>query len=458
MNARFRIVAPAAAALVALGVLPAQAQYANEFTPAKLVSQGKTTQAIAGSGTVVVQVQVNPDGTHKAIKVIHSSNVGDNAAAMEIAQTSSYRPAHRGSAAVVSFYDYTLKFNGKSVAAAPSQGGGLSTSNESAAAAQVAALIRQGQYSQAKSKAEGELLSSPGDNSLRQMLGIAAYKSGDYASAAAAFAKVPDVGGQFKPIASDALATQAVKVASDNPTQALEYAQKAVSLQSGPDTNFALGVAQLANNQTAAAVTSLKTAHDQAMADSKIPVSSKVNISAELLQAYLANHDTADAQALAAQIKQLDPNSTAGARAIGSSLLKAGVAAAQAKDYETALTDFDQAAAAGDPQVSVTAYTQAALAIAQSAKPDYKRMQAYAEKALAISPNDAPANFAEGIALTAQAINGHDDAMKKKAVDALNKADQQAKADGNEALSLQIETFEKKNLNTGGSGGSGGGS
>ena len=87
MNAHFRIVAPAVAALVALAELPALAQYANEFVPAKLIKQGKTTHSIAGSGTVVVQVQVNADGTHKAIKVIHSSNSGDNAAAMDIART-----------------------------------------------------------------------------------------------------------------------------------------------------------------------------------------------------------------------------------------------------------------------------------------------------------------------------------------------------------------------------------
>ena len=85
-------------------------------------------------------------------------------------------------------------------------------------------------------------------------------------------------------------------------------------------------------------------------------------------------------------------------------------------------------------------------------------MQAYAEKALAIKPNDAAANFAEGIALTAQWASSHDDATKKKAAAALDKADQQAKAEGNEALSLQIETFVKKNLNAAPAAQSGGGS
>jgi tetratricopeptide (TPR) repeat protein len=459
MNAHFRIVAPAVAVLCALAALPASAQYANEFTPAKLLHQGTTTHDIAGSGTVVVQVQVNPDSTHKAIKVLRSTNSGDNAAAMDIAQNSSYRPAHRGSTPVVSFYDFTLKFNGKSVARTPSEdqvptGGGAM----SPAASQVAALVRQGQYQQAKSKAESELLSSPGDNSLREMLGIAAFDAGDFTTAASAFDKVPSIGALYRPAAARSFAAAAVKEAPSNPTTALNYAQKAMSLDSGPNSRFALGVAQLANGDNAGAVASLKVARDAAMSDPKVPTASKVNIDSELLQAYLANHDTADAQAVAAQIKQLDPKSTAGSQAMGASLVKAGNAAVEAKDTTTALTDFDQAAALGDPQIAVTANTLAAFAIARSAKPDYKRMQAYAEKAIAIKPNDAAANFADGIALTAQWASSHSDATKKAAAAALDKADQQAKADGNEALSLQIETFVKKNLNAAPAGGSGGGS
>ena len=182
MNARFQVIPLAAAAMFGFSQLPALAQYANEFTPAKLISQGKTTHDIAGSGTVVVQVQVNADGSHKVIKVLRSSNAGDNAAAMDIAQTSSYRPAHRGDKAETSFYDFTLKFNGKSVASTPSESGGgamPSGGTVTPAAGQVAALIRQGQYHQAVSKAQGALLESPGDESLRQMLGIAAFDAGE---------------------------------------------------------------------------------------------------------------------------------------------------------------------------------------------------------------------------------------------------------------------------------------
>src|SRR5579862_4198252 len=155
MKARLRFAAPAAALLVLIP-FAAPAQYANEFTPAKLLQQGKTTHDIAGSGTVVVQVQVNADGSHKVVKVLRSTNSGDNAAAMDIAQSSSYRPAHRGATAVVSFYDFTLKFNGKAVVNTPTEGGAVpSSGGVSPAATQVAALIRQHQYSAATWVAAG---------------------------------------------------------------------------------------------------------------------------------------------------------------------------------------------------------------------------------------------------------------------------------------------------------------
>jgi tetratricopeptide (TPR) repeat protein len=459
MNQSLRVLSVAVATLFAVGQIPALAQYANEFVPAKLIKEGKTSTTIAGSGKVVVQVQVNADGSHKVTKIISSTNSGDNAAATEIANSSTYRPARRGTTPITAFYDFTLRFNGRTVVQSSSGSSGVSLSGASLtpAASQVAALIRAGQYAQAKSKAQMELLNSPGDDSLREMLGVASYDAGDFTAASAAFDKVPTIGAQFRSAAAQSFAAAAVKGATDNPEQSLAYARKAVAL--APDTNsrFALGVAQLANNDSAAALASLKAAHDTAMADSKIPLASKVNIDAELLQAYLANNDVQDAQAIAAQIKQLDPSSTAGARAMGASLLKSGQAAAVAKDTATALRDYDQAAAVGDPTVAVTANVLAAFAIAQGPKPDYKRMQSYADKAIALQPDNPQANFAEGIALTAQWSSSHDDGTKKRATDALAKADQLAKAQGNEALSLQIETFVKQNLNPAPSAPSGGG-
>lgn len=452
------IAALALAAGLLFGTLPAQAQYANEFTPAKLLKQGTTGTPIAGTGTVVVQVQVNADGTHKAIKVIHSNNSGDNDAAMEIAQSSSYRPAHRGSTPVPSFYDFTLKFNGKSVATNQSSGGSGSsggTGSVSPAASQVAALIRAGQYSQAKTKAQTALLSNPGDESLREMLGIAAFDSGDVMTAAQSFDKVDNIGKQFQPAAAASLAAAAVQIADSNATQSMTYAQKAMSLDPSTNSKFALGVAQLANKQNSDALATLKAVHAAAMTDPKFNKTARENIDARLMGAYLANNDTADAQTIANEIKQMDPSSTLAGRVLGNTYLKMGIDAATAKNYPEALKNFDQAAATGDPEVAVTADTQAAFVIAKMDKPDWKQMQSYADKAIALKPNDAPANYAEGIALTGQWAASHDDASKKKALDALNKADSLAKQSGNEALSLQIETFIKQSLNaTPGGGGS----
>lgn len=442
------IAALAAAATVFAATLPAGAQYQNEFSPAKLLRQGTTSVAIAGSGTVVVQVQVNADGSHKAIKVIKSTNAGDNGAALDIAQNSTYRPAHRGSTPVAAFYDFTLKFNGKSVSSAESgsSGGGAPSGGLSAAASQVAALIRAKNYAAAKSKAQTELLSAPGDESLRQMLGIAAFDAGDVTTAAAAFDKVPTIGAQFKPAAAASFAAAAVSVADSNPEQALSYANKAVALN--PDTNskFALGTAQLANKQNAEAVATLKAVHDAAMNDPKMSKTSKVNIDARLMSAYLATNNSQAATALAAEMKQLDPSSTLPGRVMGNTYLKMGIDAANAQQYDAALKAFDQAAAQGDPEVQVTANVQAAFVLTKTSKPDYKKMQSYADKAIALKPDDAQANFAEGIALTGQWAQSHDDSQKKKALDALNHADSLAKSAGNEALALSIETFIKNNL------------
>jgi tetratricopeptide (TPR) repeat protein len=436
------------AAAVALASAPAYAQYATEFVPAKLIKQGATTVPIAGTGIVVVQVQINADGSHKATKVIRSTNQGDNAAALSIAQASTYRPAHRGTTPVAAFYDFTLKFNGKSVATSSdeSSGSGGSTGALSPAAAAVAALIHQKNYTAAKAKAQSELATSPDDQSLKQMLGVASYDSGDVTGAAQAFDGVSSIGAQFKPAAAASFAAAAVMQADQNPSQAVAYATKAVSLQPDSDSRFALGTAQLAAGQNAAALATLQAVHASAMHDPKLSNAAKVNIDARLMAAYSANNDAAGAAKIAAEIKQLNPNSTLPGRVLGNGYLKAGVTAADAKNYDEAFKNFDLAAAQGDPEVAVTADTEAAFLSAKLAKPDYKQMQAYAEKALAVKPNDPQAMYALGIAQTGQWSQSHDDSMKKKALDTLTQADTLAKAAGNQQLALAIEAFIKNSL------------
>jgi tetratricopeptide (TPR) repeat protein len=442
-----------AAALAGLAVfassIPAVAQYANEFSPARLIAQGKTSIPIAGSGTVIVQVQVNADGTHKATKVIKSTNAGDNDAAMDIAQNSSYRPAHKGTTPTPSFYDFTLKFNGKTVAQSSDLGSGDSNDSPAArqAASQIAALISSNKYAQAKTAAESAMLSTPTDE-IRELLGVSEAQLGQFTDAAAAFDHVATITKQFHLIAGQSYANASVAIANSNPTQALAYAQKAVSLDPSTNSMYALGNAQIANKQFTEAIATLKAVHTKAWADPKTPTNAKVAIDSALLSGYMQTNDQANGSATASEIKTLDPTSTLPARVLGNAYLQTGAAALTAKDYPAAMKAFDSAAAQGDPEVAVTANIQAAFTVLKITpdKPDFKLMQSYAEKALATKPDSPEANFGEGIALTGEAATSHDDATKKKAQEYLEKADTLAKAAGNEALALSIEGFIKANL------------
>ncbi|MGZ3497144.1 MAG: tetratricopeptide repeat protein [Vulcanimicrobiaceae bacterium] len=427
-------------AIAATVAVPASAQYANEYTPPKLVRQGKTSIGIAGSGTVVVQVQVNADGSHKVMRVLHSTNHADDAAAMDIAKNSTYRVGTRGKAPVTAFYDFTLKFTGKSVAASDSGGGA------SGPTAQIARMIRAGNYQGAKAQATSYLATNPSDPTALQLLGVSNYFLNDYPSAAEAFSKAGTVSPQYKSVAAHAYASAAVALEQSNPTQALAYAKSASQLESSANSYYALGSAELANKDYAAATTDLKKARDLAFADPKTDTKAKVNLDAALMTAYMDNNDQSNAQAMAVEIKRLDPSSTVADRMLGNQQLAAAQAASKAGNHEQAVLLFEQAAQkSSDQQVQVTAYVSAAFEQSQLSKPDYAKMKSDADKALAINANDPQANFAEGVALAGQYITGGSTnaGLKQQATEALNKADSLAKSAGNTALSLQIESFIK---------------
>ncbi|HTU70013.1 MAG TPA: tetratricopeptide repeat protein [Candidatus Baltobacteraceae bacterium] len=428
-------ISPALAAACVLGILsnalPAFGAYANEFTPAKLKTQGQTQHDIAGSGTVMVQVQVNADGTHRVVKIISSTNHGDDAAARDIAQNSTYIPAHRGTSAISSFYDYRLHFNGKSVA----QSSGDEMASGGGDTAAIDALVRAGKYKDAIAKANGALLSSPGNESILQLLGVAQYYDDDFVDAATTFNRVTDIKKPFQPIAAQAFATGAVRASATDPAQSLAFANKAIALSDSDTSKFALGVAQLANKQYPDAVATLKAVHDQ-VSDPK----DKLNIDQELLQAYLATNDSAGASAIAAEMKGLDPTGTQASNAIAAHYIQLGSDAMDSSNYAEALKDFDQAASAGNPADAVTANTFAAFAIMKMPKPDYAKARDYALKAVAGSPDDAQANYAAGVSYAGVYSTSGKNDDKTQALTYLKKADTLAKAAGNEGLALQIES------------------
>lgn len=447
-----RIVAGATAvAAAAAFALPASAQYANEFTPAKLVRQGSTSKAIAGSGTVVVQVQVNANGSHRVVKIIRSTNSADNPAAMDIASNSTYRPAHRGKTPVAAYYDFTLNFKGRSVA----QSGG-ETVVRGSTAARIDALIHQGKYDAAKAQLTQALASNPNDPLLNQELGTTEYFLADYPAAAAAFDKVPTVSKTFSQVAAQSYALAAVKTAAASPQQAVAYGKKAVQLAPGANAYYALGTAELEAGDTTSAVSDLSKAFNLVQSDPKADKKTKVAIASQLYAAYSKAGDTANAEKTLAAIKQIDPANTSVTTLEGNRYIQAANDASKAGNHTEALKDFEQAAAVGSPQIQVTAYAAAALeenAVLQSqktppTKDDYAKVKAYADKALAVNPNDALANYAEGVALTGQWVVGNksDAGLKAQALAALQKAKSAAQSAGNFSLSLNIDNFIKSTL------------
>jgi TonB family protein len=435
MNRSSGIAVFGALAIAVANVAPAAAQYQNEYVPPKLLTRGTTSSAISGNGTVVVQVQVNPDGSHKAIRVIRSTNVADNQAALDIAQSSTYSPGTRGGKAGTFFYDYTLKFSGSSVAA--DTGGSQ--------AMQITRMNRAGNYSGAKAQATEYLSSHPGDAEVTQQLGIANFFLKDYQGSAAAFAQVPNIDHNYRVMAAAALANAAVD--TSNPELAVSYAQKANSLDPGANSLFALGVAQLANKDYAAAASSLSKARALAFSSPKTDTKTKLGIDGRLLAAYQGANDTANVQKIANEIKQLDPSSNIAGRVAGNQYLSAGNAAVQAGNTEEALKQFELAAGTGDPDVQVTAYTQAAFAIGNSSKPDYDKMKSYADKALAVKATDPAANFAAGVALTGQWKTENKPDLKQQAVDFCNKAIQYAQAANDQTgFVSKVQAFMKEYL------------
>lgn len=439
-----RLVAAGVAVSVAgLLALPASAQYANEYAPPKLIAQAKTSHPIAGTGTVIVQVQVNANGTHKAVKIIKSTNSGDNAAAMDIANRSTYRVARRGKTPVTAFYDFTLKFKGKSVASSVESS---SAASAGGTAGQIDRMIQAHNYAGAKAAAEAALAKSPNDPTLNSELGAANYFLSDYPGAAAAFDKVPTPTKEFADVAAQSYVMAAGKLASTNPSQAVAYGQKGVALKANGGAYYALGVAQMNANDAAAAVTNLKKARDLAFADAKTSVKDRVTIDSALYSAQSAAKDEAGAAATAAEIKKLDPTSDIASVSAANKYMTQGNTAAQAGKHDEAIAAYLQAAQAGGSKAAVTAYTAAAFEESKLDKPDYAKMKSYADKALAAGPNDPQALYAEGVALYGQYANGGkvDNAMKQKALDTLNKAKAAAQSSGNIALSLNIDNFIKQ--------------
>lgn len=441
---RLTSLAAAACALsITASALPALAQYASEFVPPKVKSQGKSMHSVAGKGDVEIQVEVKANGSHKVVKVIKSTNHGDDAAAMDIANSSTYIPAHRGKTRITAFYDFALSFNGAMV----THGDQAGSSSDNG----IDAMIRAGKYDDAIAAANAQLARDPSDAMTTQQLAVAEYykaagsKNADFTPAANAFSKVPDVSRAYAPVAAQAYQGAAMQLVHSDPVQALDYAKRADAISSSLNSKYLIGVTEFENKQYAPAIAALKSIHE----DSHLNAKTKVAIDDQLLQAYLATNDLADADAMNKEIHGLDPTSTLGAHEMGIHYLQTGINAMQAKDYATAVKNFDQAAAEGNPQDAVTANTYSAFAYLSMSTPDYDKARDYGLKAVAGAPDNPQANYALGEAYAGTYVKSQRADDKKKAIDYLTNAQKYAQAAGNADLAqkaaAQIKTISGSN-------------
>src|ERR1035437_242171 len=178
---------------LALTPLAALAQTSQYYTPPKLIKQATPTTPIAGTGSVTVQVLVNKNGSIGNVKIQKSTNHGDDAAALEIAKNSTYKPGYRDAKPIVAFYTMALKFNGSSVVNDTG-----TTSNELVAAN---GLIRANKFAEAKTALQSYLAAHPGSKDAEALLGVADAYLNDAQGAAAAFDAAGTIPEQFKVVA-----------------------------------------------------------------------------------------------------------------------------------------------------------------------------------------------------------------------------------------------------------------
>jgi TonB family protein len=423
-----RPLAAVAAGAIILASLPlaASAQTGTYYTPPKLVKQAAPTTPIAGTGAVTVQVFVKKNGSVGTVKVEKSTNHADDAAALEIARNSSYKPGMRDAKPVDAFYTMALRFSGTNVV------NDTGTSSNDLLAAN--GLIRAGKYAEAKTQLQSYLGAHPGDKDANALLGVADAFLDDDAGAAAAFDAAGTVPDRFKNVAAKAYSDAAVDaLKAKNNDQAIALSDKALALQQNVNTLFVQGTAYANAQRYPQAIADLEKAKAQATAG-RADAQTLNAIDASLATAYIFGGRVDQGVALAKALKQRDPSNTRVDDALASYYNQQAVAAMQAGKKDEAVADLERAAQAV-PSRALVLYTQAANVLAQGTTVDWKRVKAEADKALAVDGNDARANYVAGIALA----NGGD---QKGALPYLQKA--KANAGSDASLNADIDAALKK--------------
>ncbi len=378
-----------AVAVVPLGV---SAQTGVYFVNAKVIKRADPSVPVAGKGAVTVQVLVQKDGSIGTLKIMKSTNHGDDAAALDIAKHSTYKPAMRDAKPVLSYYTMDLRFSDSAVI--------NDTGSSVNQVVQANALIRANKFPEAKTELQSYLSAHPGDKDAQALLGVADeyLNPPDSQGAAAAFDAAGTIPDRFKVVAAKAYADAAVDaLKAKNNDLAVALADKALALQSSVNTLFIRGTAYGNAQKYPQAIADLERAKAQATAG-RADNATLNAIDASLATSYIFGGQVDKGVALAKELKARDPSNTRVDDTLAAYYNQQAVAAMQAGRRTEAVADLEGAARAL-PSRAVVLYVQAANVLAGDVKPDWKAVKAEADKALAIDPNDPRANLVAGISL-----------------------------------------------------------
>jgi TonB family protein len=414
--------------------LAASAQTTSTYIRPKVLSHGSNASALAGDGSVTVQVLVKKDGSFSVIKVIKSSNVGNNAAALEIAKSSKFKPATRDDQPVDAYYDYVLNF-----------GGGV-VSVDSGGNAGALASIRAGKYDEAKTALQSELQTNPSDTEAYTLLGVADAFSNDAAGAAAAFDKAGTIPDQYK-----TLAEQSYENAATSLLDAQKYADAITAAGHAIDLNpqslkgyNVRGLAATGLQNYSAAIADLQKARTIAVA-LKADQPTMVTIAFNLTVAQLDAGQFGEAATTEKDVARFDgPRSAQLEKFAYVAISNAGIELAKAGKTAESVSRFESGANAFPAQAGALT-AQAASVLATDKKPDWDKVKAEAGKALALDPNSGRAQFILGIA----AANQKD---PKTALDYMKKAKGTSDYGADPALAKQIDNALKQLGGTGNGG------
>lgn len=407
--------------LLACGVLAAlpavaSAQTGVYFTPAKIVKTGTNTTPAPAAGAVSVKVFVRKNGSFTVSGVASSTNPADNAAALEVAKNSSYKPAIKDGKTVDSFYTFRVKFAGDG-ASNTGDAGDASDAGGSGPTAAAFASIGSGKYDLAKTQLAPYLAAHPDDRTANLLLGVASGFAGDAMTAAPAFDKAGTLPSKYRVLAIQMYVkagSESVRAGKND--DGVAFASKAIALDpTSIDGYNVRGTAQANAGKFEPAIADFEKSKSLAIAakiDPKIVATIELNLMTAQLSAGQFDAGTASGK----DVVHLDPALQAKVTSLTEHLyLNSAITMANAGNRTDAIARLESGATAY-PGSAGEMYAEAAFLMAAGTPVDWKKVKTEADRSLAVEPENGRANFVAGVALA------NDKASNDAVLPYLNKA------------------------------------